>query len=179
MVDSKKNTDGNKSENGEENTEKYFDGNNYSTLIVGSDKFATPQKLLIEEVIAALTSGDPSLKEEALRELKEQKAQQALMDAIEDDDYKKHRQLLVAACWESGLDFSAYLDLFIELAGNKDLLISIEAITALEQIDHFESKDVLQQAITQIDQLISKHHANEELLKDLVMRWKEIAEEMN
>jgi hypothetical protein len=182
MADSKKKNDGNEDKNEEDPSsstgEKYFDGKNYSTLIVGSDKFTTPEKLLIEEVIAALTSGDHSLKDEALQELKDQEAQQALIDAIEDDEYKKHRQLLIAACWESGLDFSAHTDVFMELAGDKDAMTSLEAITVLEQIDHFESKEALQRTIRQIDALIVKHPAHEELLKDLSARWKETVEEM-
>ncbi|MCD6069260.1 MAG: hypothetical protein K0S33_4086 [Bacteroidetes bacterium] len=164
--------------NEEENVEKYFDEENYSTLVVGPEKFTTPKKMLIEDVVGILRSKELSTRDEALKLLKEQNAQQVLIDAIEDDDYTASRHLLVAACWESGLDFSKYIAVFLELAGDRDLMVSLEAITVLEQIENFESKAIIEEAAKILSAYISKKHPNAELMKDIVIRWGEIAEEM-
>jgi hypothetical protein len=38
------------------------------------------------------------------------------------------------ACWESGLDFSAYLILFAELVVNCEYLIALEAATVIDEM---------------------------------------------
>lgn len=161
----------------DENPEKYFDASNYSTLLVGQEKFATPRQLLAEDIITALTSGDSSIKDKALQLLKEQKAQRALVESIEESEDEKIKSILVAACWESGLEFNGYSDYFAELAGDQNPLLSLEAITVLDQMENFKKED-LEKLIAALEVHIVNNHTNKVLLEDLSDRLRAVHSEM-
>jgi hypothetical protein len=126
---------------------KYFNSKEYTTAIIGidSEETAAPgNESKISTLISLLT--DPSnkeIKEEALITLKKEKSGDLLLAAIASpkSDGKKH--VLVAACWESEINFSKYLPFFILLALHDDYLVSIEAITTIENMEGpFEQKQI-------------------------------------
>jgi hypothetical protein len=117
---------------------KYFDPKEYSTAIIGLENEEFP--VLNEDKITALISllTDPAnkeIKEEALVTLKKEKGGELLLTAIASpkSDNKKH--ILIAACWESEINFSKYLPFFVLLALHDDYLISIEAVTTIETME--------------------------------------------
>lgn len=150
-----------------EDTDKYFDENNYSTMIVAGEKGQQEKKKSLEDFVEHITSGINEDKTEVLKLLKESNAQDALVEAILDVENNKERNLLIAACWESGLDFSKYVNVFFKLAVDKDLLVSLEAITVVENIEKYESKDFLEEAIKFVGKAIEAKHPNHEMLHDL------------
>ena len=163
--------------NPEDSAEKYFDEKNYSTLIIGADKNEGSE----EEnagIAGLLIEGLKENKAGALRLLKEQNAQLALLNAVDSVTDNKDRSLLVAACWESGLDFTKHFDEFMKLAGDTDPLVSLEAMTVLENIENFESASVLEEGIKKLDKLIRNNHINATLLEDLKLRFQSIIEEL-
>jgi hypothetical protein len=134
-----------------ENTDdlkKYFDANQYITTIVGEQETATMTAPVTEDKISTLISllTDPSnkdVKEETLITLKKEKAGEVLLQAIASPKSLANRHLLVAACWESEINFSKYLAFFILLALDNNYLISLEAITTIENMEGpFVEKDV-------------------------------------
>ncbi len=131
-----------------ENTDdlkKYFDSTQYITAVVGKEETAP---LVNEDKITTLISllTDPSnkdVKEETLITLKKEKAGEVLLQAIASPKSFENRHLLVAACWESEINFSKYLPFFILLALDDNYLISLEAITAIENMEGpFDDTDV-------------------------------------
>ena len=124
---------------------KYFDSTQYITKIVGEQAVTPP---VSDDKIATLISllTDPSnkdLKEEALITLKKEKAGEVLLQAIASPKSLPNRHLLVAACWESEINFSKYLSFFILLALDDNYLISLEAITTIENMEGpFDEKDI-------------------------------------
>jgi hypothetical protein len=58
-----------------------------------------------------------------------------LLTAIASPKSDAHKHLLVAACWESEINFSKYLPFFILLALSDDYLVSLEAITTIENME--------------------------------------------
>lgn len=164
--------------NTEESAAKYFDEKNYSTLIIGAEK-NEETKQQGDDIVGLLIEGIRENKVEALRILKQQNAQHALINAIENITHKHERALLIAACWESGLDFSEYFDSFIGYAGDEDALVSLEAITVLETIENFSSDAVLKNGIKTLDKLIAAGHINTALFEELKLRFQDIINEMN
>ncbi|MDP2385668.1 MAG: hypothetical protein Q8M29_04810 [Bacteroidota bacterium] len=162
----------------EVNVQKYFDEQNYSTLIIGAEK-NEETKQQGDDIVELLIEGIRENKVEALRILKEQNAQFALINAIENITHKHERALLIAACWESGLDFSAHFDKFLTYAGDEDALVSLEAITVLESIEFFSSTSILENGIKKLDKLINAKHINAGLFEDLKLRFQDIIAEMN
>ena len=67
-----------------------------------------------------------------LNDLKDQKAASVLAEAINNPEYQDIVQILVAACWQNGLSYGAYLDQFVEVAVRADYATSIEAFTVIE-----------------------------------------------
>jgi hypothetical protein len=68
-----------------------------------------------------------------LSEIKSQDAVPVIASSLEDMDFSEHLPGFVAACWQSGLDFSRYLPVFAKLFVSSDYLTSLEAFTVLEE----------------------------------------------
>lgn len=149
---------------------KYFDTTQYATTIVG-EKAVEVAEDKITSLISLLT--DPSnkdVKEEALITLKKEKAGEVLLQAIASPKSLPYRHLLVAACWECEINFSKYLPFFILLALDPNYLISLEAITTIENMEGpFVEKDVKEaiQKVKTEQKKISSERAV--LLNDLIM----------
>jgi hypothetical protein len=85
------------------------------------------------------------VKEETLMTLKKEKAGEILLAAIASPQAKNNKHSLVAACWESEINFSKYLSFFIILALDADYLVSLEAITVIEEMDGpFNPTDIVE-----------------------------------
>jgi|SRR3954470_11250258 hypothetical protein len=150
---------------------KYFDSTQYATTFVGEQQTAPVAEDKITSLISLLT--DPSnkhVKEEALITLKKEKAGDVLLQAIASPKSLPGRHLLVAACWESEINFSKYLPFFILLALDNNYLISLEAITTIENMEGpFVEKDVkeaIQKVKTEQKKITSEKAV---LLNDLIM----------
>jgi hypothetical protein len=122
-----------------DNLKKYFNSKEYATTIIGqSDDVSAP--VTSEDKISTLISllTDPAnkdVKEETLLTLKKEKGGDTLLLVIASPKAKPVRHLLVAACWESEINYSKYLPFFILLAMDDDYLISLEAITVIENME--------------------------------------------
>ena len=67
--------------------------------------------------------------------MEKEKGGDTLLVAIASPKAKDVRHLLVAACWESEINFTKYLPFFILLALDENYLISLEAITTIENME--------------------------------------------
>ncbi len=159
-----------------ENTEdlkKYFNTKEYITTIIGKDgelEPATIDESKISTLISLLT--DPvnkEVKEVTLLTLKKEKGGDILLLAIASPKAKKDRHKLIAACWESEIDFSRYLSFFILLALDNDYLVSLEAITVISTMTGPFNNDALLEAIKKV-KAAQKNSLAEKgiLLSDLV-----------
>lgn len=125
----------------EENNDpkKYFDSKEYTTAIIGLGKEENTVPLnegKVSTLITLLTNPDNKLiKEEALVTLKKEKGGELLLTAIASPKAEGNRHILVAACWESEINFSKYLPFFVLLAMDDNYLISLEAITCIENME--------------------------------------------
>jgi len=79
---------------------------------------------------------------------KEPKAVELLMRAIVEATGDK--KTLVAACWESNIDFTPFLPFFTEVAINEDFEVTMEALTVIEQITGEVSPQLATQLINKV-----------------------------
>jgi hypothetical protein len=126
---------------------KYFNSKEYATTIIGnSDDVTIPvtSEDKISKLISLLTDpANKEIREEALLTLKKEKGGDLLLLAIASPKAKDVRHKLVAACWESEINFSKYLPFFILLALDDDYLTSLEAITTIENMEGpFQENDI-------------------------------------
>jgi hypothetical protein len=134
---------------------KYFNSKEYATAIIGTSTEESGAAPINESKISTLISllTDPSnkeVKEEALIALKKENGGELLLAAIASpkSDGKKH--ILVAACWESEINYSKYLPFFIVLALLDDYLISMEAMTTIQNMEGPFKKENLEDGIKKI-----------------------------
>jgi hypothetical protein len=66
-------------------------------------------------------------------EIKDEKAVPLIAESFDKHDYGEFLPAFVAACWQSGLDFSNYLTVFARLFIHSDYITSLEAFTVLEE----------------------------------------------
>ncbi len=83
-----------------------------------------------------------------IRDLKSQAAVDSLITALQDISDQDKKQAIVAACWQSGLDFSAYIQVFLQLFLEGDYMTALEAFTVIENaLPFLQDKKVLKQHI--------------------------------
>ena len=130
------------------NPEKLFDEKEYATLIIGSEgmsKKDTNNADLLTLLISSKSTREE--KDEALIQLKENKAQDFIMGAIIKTKKLEHKALLVSACWETGLDFSKHFSTFIDLIGHENFAVSLEAFTVIQEMETEIEPDLLKKAL--------------------------------
>ena len=79
---------------------------------------------------------DPQIRNEILKLLSEIKSQEAapqIADSLDKIDFGDYLPAFVAACWQSGLDFSKYLHVFAGLFIQADYMSALEAFTVIEE----------------------------------------------
>lgn len=69
-----------------------------------------------------------------LIDIKDSAANELIIEAIKDQRYSDLRKDLVSICWESRLDFSNYLEVFINILIDDNFLTSFEAFTVIENM---------------------------------------------
>ncbi|HKC69262.1 MAG TPA: hypothetical protein VKG26_13585 [Bacteroidia bacterium] len=137
-----------------------------------TDKKKEKDTRAIKQLIELLGSHNSEHKDAGLELLKNEKSVPFLLEAIKQAEHKNEKATLIAACWESGLDFKGHEAFFAELALDMDLFVSLEAITVLDNIENMEvlaMKEILQKLN---DKNITKH-PNESMLSDLKLGLEE------
>ncbi len=164
-----KDTKANTNDENIEEVEKFFDEENYNTLIVEEDKFKSTKKAKLEDLLDLLLDENRDRKEEALNMLKaeKEKAQVFLLHIIHETDNEDHLALLLAACWECGLDFSPYLVEFVQLCIDCDFMCAVEACTVIESMEGKLDNKVLSDCINLLQNEIKKKNEKELILTDL------------
>ena len=77
--------------------------------------------------------------------LKDRKARSVMMDLIQQAELKEYQQLLLSTIWNSPLDYTDYLEVFVDLALKGDFIITLECLTIIENLDGpFSEKSVME-----------------------------------
>lgn len=115
-----------------------------------------------------------------LSDLKSQKFSQLIIDSI--NNFRTHEDLhhLVSVCWQSRLNFTEHIDLFVDLLCNADIQTSIEAFSTIENM---LEKMGAEKRSKYAKSLKSKHKKaqadNAKLVEQLIMAFEEFEEDPN
>lgn len=145
---------------------KLFNEEEYSTLIIGREGLNKKENNtadLLESLMEKEISRQES--EAIFSKLKETNSQKVMMDALRTAQRINEKTIIVAACWECGLDFTPYFLDFVKLATHEDFQLSLEALSAVESIEGVLDEKVLTEAM-EIAQ--SAKSPNKELVNDLI-----------
>jgi len=144
--------------------EKLFDEKEYATLIIGNAD-GSKKDIINADLITILISEKTSReeKDEALVLLKTNHATDMLLRAISKTKNLKQKATIIAACWETGLDFSKDYLTFIDLICSSDFHVSFEAFTVITEMESDMDKDTLMKAIA----ILKPHCEENNLAKEL------------
>jgi hypothetical protein len=78
-----------------------------------------------------------------ISEIKSQNAVPLIAESIQNKDYGDNEKNIIAACWQSGLDFSKYMGIFAGLFLTGDYETALEAFTVIEEsLPNAEEKEI-------------------------------------
>ena len=113
---------------------KVIETSNYNSLFISTQVENEPASSFRGSLGELLSNpAHRLLKDEVLRDIKEKHGKKLLLEAIRECKVPLHLSFLVAACWETGMDFSPELSYFVELALRSDTLVALECLTVIEQ----------------------------------------------
>jgi hypothetical protein len=143
---------------------KLFDEKEYATIVIGSEGMSKKDTHNADYVTLLVSSKSTrEEKDEALIALKENNAQDFIINAISKTKKLDQKALLIAACWETGLDFSKNYLVFIELIGHENFIVSFEAFTVIQEMEAEIDQSTLK---TALDMLKAFKKGNEITIKD-------------
>jgi len=89
-----------------------------------------------------------------LNDVKDKNAVEIIVDAIRDAKYASIQKEIVSICWESSLDFSPYVAVFVDVLIEAEFMTAFEAFTVIENFTEvieenlrIEQQDKLKDAI--------------------------------
>jgi hypothetical protein len=158
----------NKNEAFDDDPEHYFDDQQFSTVVLNSVDFTLKNVEEIKNLVALLTSGIREDKDQALLLLKREDGRELLMSAIASKEFRDTRNVLVAACWESGLDFSKYFESFIIIALSGNFIECMESVTVIENMERIPSEELKNLAIQKLEESIKTENEKNVLYVQLL-----------
>ncbi len=104
-----------------------------------------------------------------LIDLKHQNVVPVIIDALQSDKYFNIKEQLLNVCWQSRLDFSEYMPVFIDYFIQGDFNQSFEAFTVIENMESKIDKIMAESAIANLKNELGNISENKkELLVELV-----------
>ena len=77
-----------------------------------------------------------------LENLKIEDAVPVIIEAIQNPGYANIRKKIIVACWENGLDYSKYFQVFVDLVIHEEWETGFEAFTVIENIENIPDKEI-------------------------------------
>ena len=100
-----------------------------------------------------------------VRDLKSQQAADPLASGVEKIADPAKKRELVAACWQSGLDFSGHLDIFLRIFAGSDYMTALEAFTVIENsLPYLQDATLLKDHIAWLKERVSGASGEEKTL---------------
>lgn len=87
--------------------------------------------------------------------LKESNTIPLILEAIQNQKYAPELKELIACCWENGLDYSNYLNLFVGLLIDNEFEVAFEAYTVIMNLETRIDQKIIDQEIDLLEQALS------------------------
>lgn len=113
---------------------------------------------------------------EFLFDLKDQSAKDILIQKLENNSLAYYNSFLVATFWQSSIDGSDHLDLFVQKAIEGDYMTCLEALTVIENFDSAFSETEIQDCLFDLEEAIAEEQEADKKL--LLQNLKEVIEKL-
>ncbi|MEN8116288.1 MAG: HEAT repeat domain-containing protein [Bacteroidota bacterium] len=102
--------------------------------------------------------------------IKDKETIPAYIEALQNVKFKEVKKEILTTCWQNGLDFSEYLDVFVDIVIDCDWEIAFEAFTVIENQNYFPPEEELRNIKLKIAGVLKtadeqKRYFLEEILK--------------
>jgi hypothetical protein len=154
----------NKHEALNDDPEFYFDENNFLTVVLNSEDFSKKNSEEIKNLVDLISSEIREDKDKALILLKQEDGRELLLSAIANKSFRESRSKLIAACWESGLDFSKYLEAFVILILSGNYMEALEALTVIENMESKLPEEIKMLSIKKMEEACQTESEKNDLL---------------
>lgn len=142
--------------------------------------------LVIKPLANVLLSGTSEKNKSAIIELlsslKDTSTIVEIMDVLDDTKYLPIRQTLLSTVWNTKVDFSGYIDSFVEIATKGDFMEAVECLTIIENLEGpFEELDILECQLhlkNYLESNVPKDDQKAFILSEIAIKIKEINESL-
>lgn len=102
-------------------------------------------KPLADALVSGVSGKNNSAIIELFSSLKDTSTIVEVMDVLDDEKYLSIRQPILSTIWNTQVDFSGYIDSFVEIATTGDFMEAVECLTIIENLEGpFEELDILE-----------------------------------
>lgn len=106
---------------------------------------ASAIKPLADTLLSDISEKNRSAIIELFSSLKDTSVIVEVMDILDDEKYLSIRQQILSTVWNTKVDFSGYVDSFVEIATTGDFMEAVECLTIIENLEGpFEELDILE-----------------------------------
>ncbi len=94
-----------------------------------------------------------------------------IIERLKKSEIESEKILLTSICWQSSLNFSAYIELFVELAISGSLELTIESVSVIENIMNLNLSDktLVNNSLNTLNKAVkSQNNEKRALLKELI-----------
>jgi len=107
-----------------------------------------------------------------LNDIKQKKVVPIFIEAIKEEKFKNILYYLVSACWQSGLNFSEHIEVFINVFIKEEYQTALEAYTVIEEIisENIISKEDKNKYIESINLMLNKFDNNKMVLANELIK---------
>jgi hypothetical protein len=117
-------------------------------------------------------TGNELIEKELIRfiaDIKEKGVVPIVVAGLEEPELKNARAGMLSAIWQSGLDYSPYMNLFIQLFIEGDYMVALESFTVIEQsLEHLSETEIKQERNHLLDGLEDISEEKKPLARELV-----------
>jgi hypothetical protein len=104
-----------------------------------------------------------------LADIKQKAVVPLVVEGLRETGLERARAGILSAIWQSGLDYSAYLDLFIQLFLEGDYMVALESFTVIEQsVEHLSDEMIAEERKNLLDGLKNVSEDKKPLARELV-----------
>ncbi|QIA08588.1 hypothetical protein [Draconibacterium halophilum] len=99
--------------------------------------------ILFELMVAGCETEVEQEIQKLLGTIKDKETIPVFINALQEDRYQPIRKNITTVCWQNGLDFSANIEVFVDIVINENWETAFEAFTVIDNMEHFPSPEVM------------------------------------
>jgi hypothetical protein len=104
------------------------------------------------------------------QDLKDTRGVQGIMELLKHTSNNELKSMLLTACWSSSLDFSGYLEDFVDIALEGEYMQIFEVVTVVENFEHIPSQDQLDRSLKRVEtNIMESSDLKGEMLNQLLL----------